>query len=152
VKKFIGVSILALGLAAVSAQEAQAWTKFNFSIGFSINYEGANNSILWGLISGGPAPCCYGDCCGFGCFGPPVLPCAPAYPVYAAYNGYAYAGGQASPAVAANTVPAPAANGPAQAMYYPNQSGANQAYNPYGYRAGNQGYGSSQAPSYWYGY
>src|SRR5437763_1735249 len=56
VKKFLMIGALALGLAAVSGQEASAWIKCNFSVGLNWSWESGNNSFLWGLWTSGQAP------------------------------------------------------------------------------------------------
>ena len=55
-KKFIVVGLLALGLTAVSQQQASAWYKLNFSIGMNFNWESGNNSYLWGMVNSGQYP------------------------------------------------------------------------------------------------
>ena len=55
-KKFLMIGALALGLAAVSGQEASAWIKCNFSVGLNWSWESGNNSFLWGLWSSGQVP------------------------------------------------------------------------------------------------
>jgi hypothetical protein len=143
-KKIIAASLVALGLAAFSPQEAQAWCKFSCSFGFSFHCES-------GCCGCGCAPGCF-DCGCIAGFGPPVLPYAPGYGADFGYGGYSCAAAQ--PAPAASTAPAasPPANGPAQASYFSNVGGTSQGYSYYGNTGAYSGYGSGQAPSYWYGY
>lgn len=76
----------ALCVLASAEQQASAYTKFNFGIGANISWEGANNSLLWGALRGGPAP---GAVDGYGApgFGVPpgghagINPPAGAYPL-----------------------------------------------------------------------
>jgi hypothetical protein len=56
VKKFLIISALALGLAAVVEQEASAWIKCNFSVGLNWSWESGNNSFLWGAWTSGQVP------------------------------------------------------------------------------------------------
>lgn len=56
-KKMLAASVAAVALVAVVQQEASAWCKFTFGAGFNTSFECANNSVLWGLIKSGPAPC-----------------------------------------------------------------------------------------------
>src|SRR4051812_4996250 len=55
-KRLVIASLTALGLLLAMQQQASAYCKFKFGIGFNISWEGANNSFLFGLIKGGPGP------------------------------------------------------------------------------------------------
>ena len=50
------MGLTALGLLLALQQQASAWSKFKFGIGFNISWEGSDNSILFGLFKGGPSP------------------------------------------------------------------------------------------------
>jgi hypothetical protein len=163
-KKLLGISMMALVLAAVSAPRASAWANFNFGVGLNLSFQSANNCWLWGAIRNGPTGMegsnwAYGPAPGLGGM------CATPY-----YNaGYAYPYGAAvtAPAPAVTTAPAPTWVAPAptpgakkdnapagtqrssyfQPVAYP---GAN-TYAPTGYSAYPQSPAYFQAPSYWYG-
>jgi hypothetical protein len=150
-------SALALGLVAMSQQEAKAWCKWSVNAGISINYEGGNNNCLWGAFRGGQVPGYPTDVFqgGFNMphanFGYP-----PAYPVFQDYG--AYHGGQPQPAAPNGDQKPPQAKQPdttTRAIYYPNQNYQSAGYYyPAAYYqqpAANYGYGFSQVPSYWYG-
>ncbi len=55
-KRLMVMGLTALGLVLAMQQQASAWSKFKFGIGFNISWEGANNCFLFGLLKGGPAP------------------------------------------------------------------------------------------------
>jgi hypothetical protein len=55
-KKMLLAALLGLGLALVSGQRAEAWSKFNFGVGLNVKYEGGGNSVLWGLFHGEQPP------------------------------------------------------------------------------------------------
>jgi hypothetical protein len=151
-KRLIIMSLFAVGLLLAGRQEASAWSKFKFGIGFNISWEGANNSFLFGLFKGGPAPNNYDggyttdggfpqgapapyspgmSSDGFGA--PPLAAPSPTFghpsvaqPVsYSAYPQGAYQQG-----------------GYPQAGGYPQQGG---------YQTPNYSQGNYQVPSYWYG-
>src|SRR5262245_37097105 len=56
VKKWTLMGALALGIVAVSGQQASAWYKVGFSAGISFTWESANNSWLWGALRSGQVP------------------------------------------------------------------------------------------------
>jgi hypothetical protein len=64
-KRFVTLCALAVALLAVAEQKASAWTKWNFSAGINLSYQGGDNCLLWGLVKSGPMPGC-----DYGC--PPV--------------------------------------------------------------------------------
>lgn len=55
-KRFLGIGALALVTAALAAPPASAWTTIRISTGFSVCWEGAGNSWLWGLVHQSQAP------------------------------------------------------------------------------------------------
>jgi hypothetical protein len=158
---------LALGLVLSSQQQASAWSKWSFNAGISVNYEGGNNSALWGMFRSGQVPGYPTDVWqGF---------CAPqfGYPGYGGFGGYGGYGGYAVPydhAAAPSGQQTQPATGPGttqpqqnnkgetQAVYYNNYNRQptgnyyptnNYQYSNYGYSG--YGYGNYQVPSYWYG-
>jgi hypothetical protein len=159
VKKFLAASILALGLVLASQQQASAWTKFNFSIGANINYEGGNNNFLFGLYRSGQLPGYPTDVYqGFG--SQPqiqfVYPPAHGYPVPMDYAPHPVAQPMPSAAQPQKQQAQPATtqaiynfNSQPAGYYYPTNN--NYQYPTYAYPQ--YGYGSNyQVPSYWYGY
>ena len=60
-KKVLVSGLMAICVIALAQQQASAWSKCNFGIGLNIGWEGANNSFLWGVMKGGPAPCQQAD-------------------------------------------------------------------------------------------
>ena len=156
-KRLIIMSLFALGLLLALHQEASAWSKFKFGIGFNISWEGANNSFLCGLLKGGPAPPGvdngYTSDGGFpqgapvpyspgmsseGFGAPPVATPSPTFghpsmaqPV--SYSGYPQGGYQQT---------AYQQGGNPQAGGYPQMGG---------YQAPTYNQGNYQVPSYWYG-
>jgi hypothetical protein len=154
-KRFLVLTVLALGVTVLSQRPAAAWSNFRFSVGLNLGWQGGNNSYLCGLFRSGPAPAPWA-----------VYPGGPGYPPPAAngFNPYfesPYAQGKAPagmPGPASATAqtppvapPAPPAtpSAPPQATatpfqpvgYFPSTS----LYNP---AAGS--YRPAQAPSYWY--
>jgi hypothetical protein len=174
VKKFLIMAGLALGVAAVSSQQASAWIKCNFSVGLNWSWESGNNSFLWGLWTSGQAP---GYPTDVGCnpFCPPGYAFGgfPGGPAYGDFGGHAPAYNGEPPQGYTAPAPTPADKGkeggtstqstswygnsayqPASyyqaPSYYPQAPAAYYpSYNSYG---GYSGYGYSQVPSYWYGY
>jgi hypothetical protein len=59
--KILIAGLAALALTTAIRQEAQAWSKFNFGVGFNIGWEGGGNSFLWGLARGQNVPGAYGQ-------------------------------------------------------------------------------------------
>src|SRR5947209_14335244 len=92
-KRLLAASLAALGLVLLSHQQASAYSKFRFGIGFNISWEGANNSFLCGLLKGGPGPgCCAADPnAGYadGAMGPYSHGLGAPYPVGVGQGGYA---------------------------------------------------------------
>jgi hypothetical protein len=70
-KRIITLAIVASSLILTTSQKASAWHKCQFGIGFNISSEGANNSVMWGVVKGGPAPHGYGYGYGPGDIGKP---------------------------------------------------------------------------------
>ena len=165
-KKLLAAGFLALGLLLASQQQASAWSKFNMSIGATINWEGGNYNFLWGAIQSGQVPgyptdvyqsrhSTYGPAGGYG----PVI--MDGYPYgYAAPmpNGHgSLPQGQQTPN---GSQPAQAKPGATPANYYSNYNyqpvgyyyPTNSNYYQYpSYSYPQSGYGSYQVPSYWYG-
>jgi len=153
-KRILVASLAALSLVLLSHQQASAYSKFKFGIGFNISWEGANNSFLCGLLKGGPGPgCCASDpyagcvdgggspyCCGGGSpyshgIGPDgfgAQPIAPPPP----------------PAVPGG---APAVAQPVGYFNYPQQAGYGYYQQPSYGTYQQPDYSSYQVPSYWYG-
>src|SRR5262249_27538375 len=55
-KRNICLALTVCCLTLMVNRPAQAWSKFNFGIGLNFGWEGAGNSVLWGVLRGGPAP------------------------------------------------------------------------------------------------
>jgi hypothetical protein len=55
-KKFLSISLLALGALVFAEQKAQAWINSKFGIGLSWHLQSANNSTLWGMWRNGQIP------------------------------------------------------------------------------------------------
>jgi hypothetical protein len=68
VKKIVAFGLAALALMMMTQQQASAWKKCTFGVGLNLGWEGANNSVLWGVLKGGPGPGMDG---GYGGFGDP---------------------------------------------------------------------------------
>ena len=179
-KRLMVMGLTALGLVLALQQQASAWSRFKFGIGFNISWEGANNSFLFGLFKGGPAPGggVDGSASAYpGGYADPNMPQGSPPPYSMGLNGEGMNGGPQGPLapVPAQAPPPPAPAGPSSAQpvgYFANyQTAMNPylpvSYNPYGNpyygQGGNQGYaqpdtqapgywhpGSMQAPSYWY--
>lgn len=157
-KKIILSGVLALGLALVSGQQAQAWVNFKVGIGANLQWQSGGNSLLWGMFRGqqpggfggydgncGPGGCGLGH--GFG------LGHGHEYPFFGAAPTTA-------PVLAAPSAP-PAATTPAVTNtqptywyggynpYHLTSYGANPYYGSSYYYPSYQGY--YYAPSYWYG-
>lgn len=109
-KKTLALGLAALALLACSQQKASAWSKFNFGIGANIGWEGGGNSVLWGVLKGGPTPGMYDH--GFG--GAPIM------------NDHGFGG--PSPSYGPEILPAPLPGGPK-----PMPSGAPGVAQPVGY-------------------
>ena len=138
-RKLVPALLLALAVVALTQQRASAFC-FSWTGGFTV----------WGH-------------CNTSC----ECPCPPSCPYYGdpcpAY-GPCY-GGDAAPPYAAAPVGAPSAVSPQAPAarinsqparfqpvgYYPNQAYGNYQAPPNGYGSSDWGYGSGQAPSYWYG-
>lgn len=62
-KKVLALGLLALGLIALSQQEASAWKNSRFGIGLNWDYQSGGNSFFWGLWRNGqpPGPGGFGD-------------------------------------------------------------------------------------------
>lgn len=59
-KRIATLSIFALALVALTEQKAQAWKKWGFNMGLSVNGESGDNSCLWGAFRNGPVPGSHG--------------------------------------------------------------------------------------------
>ena len=181
-KRFLIIGALALGLVAMSRQEASAWIKCRFSVGLNWSWDSGNNNFLWGFMKNGQVPGYPTDFYAGGASMPPPSPYAGMMGGgmvggYPDMGGHAPTGGpgfvapapsqtQEPPTGKGNNSPAPGQ--PTAVNWYGNSSyqpvGYNQApsYNQtprYNYGSyGSQGYtgygssGFSQVPSYWYGY
>jgi hypothetical protein len=55
-KKLLAAGMLAICLIAASQQQASAWVKFNFGIGFNVGWQTGGNSLLWGAWENGQPP------------------------------------------------------------------------------------------------
>lgn len=136
-KRIMISSLAALGLLLGTHQEASAWSKFRFSVGMNISWEGSGNSVLFGLLKGSPAP----------------------YPMDGGYPQGGYSQGPASPyspgMIAGGFGPPP--QGPAYPQPATTQTVSYspfQAMTPDPNRMGFQppyGGAAPQPPSYWYG-
>ncbi|MSQ95730.1 MAG: hypothetical protein EXR98_14410 [Gemmataceae bacterium] len=51
-KKFLAVGILAIGLIAMSQNQASAWVKWNIGVGANLGWSSGGNSLLWGAYRG----------------------------------------------------------------------------------------------------
>jgi hypothetical protein len=161
VKKALIASLAALVLLLVSQQQAYAWKKWSFNAGISINYEGGNNSFLWGLYQNGQVPGYPSD---YYPLNRSIVSGPSPYGGFPAYGGAPlaadYSGGH-GPALPAGAQPMPSGNqsqqpkqAETQAVYYNNYN-----YQPAGYQTPSYGYsnygysnyGNYQVPSYWYG-
>jgi hypothetical protein len=177
VKKFLIIGALALGLAAVSVQEASAWIKCNFSIGLNWSWESGNNSFLWGLWSSGQVPGYPSDAFnGFHANPSPYVGMGGPMP-YGDHGGYAppapHGGnGFVAPPPGQTAEPPTGKNGNTGAStsqygasgyqpvgyyqapaYYQTPSYGSPSYGSYGGQGYGYGsYGNYQVPSYWYGY
>src|SRR5690349_719163 len=67
-KRLFPITVLAIGLLLGSQQQASAWSKFNFGVGFNIGFQGGGNSVLWGMFRGAQVPDAYNG--GYGDHGP----------------------------------------------------------------------------------
>lgn len=159
-KKFLVIGLLALGLTALSQQQASAWYRINFSAGLNFSFESGNNSFLWGLFTNGQSPGGITDAAPWGHpWGYHPYPVYYAYPVYVSSPAPYYAASHGSHHY--QTAEPPRHKEPAQTSWHYN--GNYQAVG-YSYPAANYGYqipnyypssgyyGSYQVPSYWYGY
>ncbi len=52
-KKILAIGMLAVGLMAVSHQQASAWVNTKFGIGMNFDWSSGGNTLLWGLIRDG---------------------------------------------------------------------------------------------------
>jgi hypothetical protein len=162
-KKLLAMSVLALAAVAVSGRPAQAWSNWKFNVGLNLQYQGADNSVLWGLFRGGPVQCCVG--------GPGANPYGNPYPYFDPTGGL-YSknqppnlpgapgtGAGQSPPATAQTPTTPSAN-PAPPTA-PVPTAAASVFQPVGYvgssstsfygPAASQSTAANRAPSYWYG-
>jgi hypothetical protein len=55
-KKFLAVGILALGLIAMSQNQASAWVKWNVGVGLNLGWSSGGNNLLWGAWQNGQVP------------------------------------------------------------------------------------------------
>lgn len=55
-KKFVILGVLALALVAITQQQADAWCNIKFGAGVNLNWQGGDNSLLWGLYRSGQVP------------------------------------------------------------------------------------------------
>jgi hypothetical protein len=79
VKKIVAFGLAALALVLVTQQHASAYKKCTFGVGLNLCWEGANNSILWGVAKGGPGPWGDGGYGGYPGAGPAITPAPHAY-------------------------------------------------------------------------
>jgi hypothetical protein len=115
-KKMLVAGALALALTATSRQEASAWCKFTFGIGFNCSYESTGCCYNWCFSCvPNPPPCGYGAC--------PSAAGWPGYGLPSPAYGYAAPAGQAAPAMANN-----AAGQTQQVGYYFYGQGAAPSY------------------------
>jgi len=164
-KRLLGVSVLALVLAAVAAPRADAWANFHLGVGFDLSYQSGNNRWLWGLLRNGPTGVEYPNWAygpifdqwgNFGGLNSNVPP--PGY-----YGGYP-AHDAASPGVTDTppswTAPAPTPgksttpNSGQKSTYFQPVAYPYADYSQFGYSYGAPSYYGAayyQAPSYWYG-
>jgi hypothetical protein len=54
--KVLAMGLVALALLLTAQQQASAWSKYNFGVGLNVGWEGGGNSVLWGVLNGGPSP------------------------------------------------------------------------------------------------
>jgi len=129
-KKLLSMGLLAALIAVTCTPQTQAWSKFNFGMGFNVGWEGGGNTALFGLFKGENIPYSSGmPMGGFGGGGmdaPMMAPPSGGYP------------GSSGP----EKVSPPTPLKPASYSVPQNQGGAYQA------PAMESGYA---APSYWYG-
>lgn len=52
-KKILAIGLLAVGLMAVTQQEASAWVNTRFGMGLNFDWSSGGNTLLWGLIRDG---------------------------------------------------------------------------------------------------
>src|SRR5262249_43942034 len=73
-KKIALAGVVALGIVALSQQQASAWVNAKFSIGLNWQWQCGNNNFLWGAWHNGqvPGPEAFGS-------GPVFTPMAPYY-------------------------------------------------------------------------
>jgi hypothetical protein len=158
VKKSLVIGLLALGLSALSQQQAAAWTKFNFSVGLNLSWESGNNNFLWGLFRDGQAPGYPTDVLGY----PHQFANQGYYPMYMHYPVAEYAAAQSLPAPRHYQTPEPPRQNAPQTTWYQNSNthqpvgyhypSVNPYYQTPSYYPSWGHYGGHQVPSYWYGY
>ncbi len=73
-KKVVLTGLLALGVLAISHQQASAWVNSRFGIGLNWDRQSGGNNFLWGAYRNGqpPGPEAFGD--GFNAGGFPASP------------------------------------------------------------------------------
>jgi len=55
-KRLFCMALGACCLTLALQRPAQAWSKFNFGVGFNLGWEGGGNSVLWGVLKGQNTP------------------------------------------------------------------------------------------------
>ncbi len=55
-KKFLVTGALALSIAALSQQQASAWTNFRVGLGLNLGWQSGGNNWLWGAFRNGQPP------------------------------------------------------------------------------------------------
>jgi hypothetical protein len=114
-KKIFVMGALAVAVAAVSQQQASAWTNIKFGAGINLGYQAGGNTLLWGAFRNGqpPGP----DCGPYGC---PYSPQAQQTPWFGQQPQPAPAYGYQPPPPPPAAVPAPvSATGNVPAYYRP---------------------------------
>lgn len=144
-KKILTTGILALAVAALYAQTADAWINSKFGIGLNWNYQSGGNNLLWGAFRNGqpPAPDC-GTCPG----GPGGI-----YPGAAPFHGYLQQPGaeQGGFTGSLDAAPSPANAVPGRTQSYSNRTYNGQTVN-YQYPYQGYTYPNYYNYNYYYGY
>ncbi len=52
-KKILAIGVLAIGMMAISQQQASAWVNTRFGMGLNFDWSSGGNTLLWGLIRDG---------------------------------------------------------------------------------------------------
>jgi hypothetical protein len=152
-KRFLVLTVLALGVTVLSQRPAAAWSNFRFSVGLNLGWQGGNNSYLFGAFRSGPAPAPWAA------YGPGPGHPGPGPGGFNPYFESPYAKGPAAtpgtPGATAQTAPVAPPTTPAPPS--PPAQAATTPFQPVGYFPSTSLYGpsagaprTSQAPSYWY--